>query len=45
MKEYSMKIKIIAIIFGLILANSISVQSQISLLDTEKVNDYFKFFK
>ena len=35
-----MKSKIIAVIFGLILLIPISAQSQISLLDTEKVNDY-----
>ncbi len=40
MKEYCMKSKIIAVIFGLILLIPISAQSQISLLDTEKVNDY-----
>ena len=35
-----MKIKIIAVIFGLVLLIPISAQSQISLLDTEKVKDY-----
>jgi len=40
MKGYSMKNKIIAIIIGVILAIPISAQSQISLLDTEKVKDY-----
>lgn len=35
-----MKSKIIAVIFGIILLFPISAQSQISLLDTEKVNDY-----
>lgn len=35
-----MKSKIIAVIFGIILLIPISAQSQISLLDTEKVNDY-----
>jgi hypothetical protein len=40
MKEYSMKNKIIAIIIGLIFVIPISAQSQISLLETEKVNDY-----
>ncbi|WP_337872417.1 hypothetical protein [Ignavibacterium sp.] len=35
-----MKNKIIAIIIGLILVIPISAQSQISLLETEKVNDY-----
>lgn len=40
MKEYYMKSKIIAVIFGIILLFPISAQSQISLLDTEKVNDY-----
>ncbi len=37
-----MKIKIIVLIFGLILANSISAQNKISLLETEKVKDYLK---
>lgn len=40
MKEYYMKSKIIAVLFGIILLFPISAQSQISLLDTEKVNDY-----
>ena len=35
-----MNIKIIALIFGLMLSNSIFAQSQISLLDTEKVKEY-----
>ena len=35
-----MKSKIIAFIFGIVLLIPISAQSQISLLDTEKVNDY-----
>lgn len=35
-----MKSKIIAVIFGIVLLIPISAQSQISLLDTEKVNDY-----
>ena len=39
MKEYSMKIKLI-IILGLIISGTISAQSQISLLETEKVKDY-----
>jgi len=40
MKVIPMKIKIIAVIFGLVLLIPISAQSQISLLDTEKVKDY-----
>ena len=40
MKEYCMKSKIIAIIFGIVLLIPISAQNQISLLDTERVNDY-----
>ena len=35
-----MKRKIIAFIFGIVLLIPISAQSQISLLDTEKVKDY-----
>ena len=35
-----MNIKIIALIFGLMLSNSIFAQSQISLLNTEKVKEY-----
>ncbi|MBK7631263.1 MAG: hypothetical protein IPJ23_11295 [Ignavibacteriales bacterium] len=35
-----MKSKIIAVIFGIVLLIPIFAQSQISLLDTEKVNDY-----
>ncbi|MDP2365378.1 MAG: hypothetical protein Q8M94_16610 [Ignavibacteria bacterium] len=40
MKEYSMKIKMIAVIIGLIFAISVYTQSKISLLETEKVKDY-----
>ncbi len=40
MKEYCMKSKIIAIIFSIVLLIPISAQNQISLLDTERVNDY-----
>jgi hypothetical protein len=40
MKEYCMKSKIIAFIFGIVLLIPISAQNQISLLDTERVNDY-----
>ncbi len=40
MKEYYMKSKIIAVIFGIVLLIPISAQNQISLLDTEKVKDY-----
>jgi len=40
MKGYCMKRKIIAFIFGIVLLIPISAQSQISLLDTEKVKDY-----
>ena len=35
-----MKIKYLVIILSLIVAKTISAQSQISLLDTEKVKDY-----
>jgi len=40
MKEYCMKIKIIAFVFSIVLLIPIFAQSQISLLDTEKVKDY-----
>jgi len=40
MKEYSLKIKMIAVIIGLIFATPVYAQSKISLLETEKVKDY-----
>ena len=43
MKGYSMNAKIIVVIFGLVFLIPIYAQSQISLLDTERVKDYLAF--